>query len=212
MKFDELVNFFENDFFKKEIEAFRKDFPLKERIFQESPLYTGNYGGNFNIPLLRNVRVENIKNTNKKEKEPYLFGGKLPLDLYSDFSSNIKEYSLLFDNDLAAYVYFLELNDGGMEINSSWNNLEFKGLFREFFWNFLLPKYRYIQSSNNNSRQGADFWIKVCEESKKRGKQYYVVNLEDNIETEVKSCSFLRENFKEIWNNVDREIRLRIYN
>jgi len=141
-----------------------------------------------------------------------LFGGKLPLDLYSDFSSNIKEYSLLFNNALAAYVYFIELNDGGMEINSSWNNLEFKGLFREFFWNFLLPKYRYIQSSNNNSRQGADFWIKICEESKKNNKKYYVVILEDNIKHEIKDCSFLRENFKEIWNNSDREIRLRIYN
>ena len=210
MNFKELYDFFEMDLFKEEIKEFRKSYPLDLKVFQETPLYTGNYGGSFNLKPLRDVRLNLLKKSNKKEGV-YLFNNSLPLEIYSDFSSNIKEYSLVFNNDIACYVYFLLLENNGIEINSSWNNLEFKGLFNDFFWNFLLKNYDYIQSSDNNSKQGSEFWIKTYEKALAENKRFSIVNLHNLSEIFINQKDYLRNHFHEIWNNSSREIRLRIY-
>jgi hypothetical protein len=105
-----------------------------------------------------------------------------------------------------------ETDDGGMENNSIWNSYETKGLYYQLFFFYFLPKTKYIQSSDNNTREASDFWIKASKYAFNKNLKVSLVNLKTNEEQVVDDENYLSDNFSSIWGNNLHDVRIRIYN
>ena len=202
------------DFFYKEINQFCEEIASPEyEIFFESPLFTGSYGGKIDNPAFNKIRVDSIL-ANDKFLEKIIING-LTLNVYLGKSNNdLIEYSFLNEeNDfLTCFAYMKNTEDDGMESNSIWNSYETKGLYFNLFFDYFLPKTKYIQSSDNNTKLASDFWVKAVKVALDKNLRCVIFDANTNQEFNINSSQFLVDNYKDIWNNFSHHKRIRIYN
>ena len=202
------------DFFYKDIQNFCEQYATKDyEVYFETPLYTGSYGGSINNPAFNKIRVDSILENDSFLEKINIEGLELNVYLGED-KKGLKEYSFLDISNtfLTCFAYMKETNDGGLESNSIWNAYETKGLYFNLFFSYFLPKTKYIQSSDNNSKEASSFWIKVVKSGLKKNLRCSIININDNNEYDIKDESYLENNFNEIWGNDLHHLRIRIYN
>jgi hypothetical protein len=197
------------DMIKENIDEFCKKYASPSyKVYLESPLYSGMWGGTIDNPAMNNIRVSNIENHSKIiDNIP-----DLNLDVYYSKTKNLSEYDFIEKTSkrLVCFSYMKELEDGGMENNSIWNSAEYKDLYFHLFFNYFLPKTTYIQSSDNNTKLSSDFWIKAVKEAHKKNKKCAIVNMKTN-KVQYIDENYLSDNFDKIWGNHFHHMRIRIY-
>ena len=201
-------------FFFREIRQFCEEYATKDYdVYFESPLFTGSYGGKIDNPAFNRIRVQSILDNDKflenikiKNLEINVFYDKTPNDLH--------EYNFLDQNNevLLCFAYMKMLNDNGMENNSIWNSTETKGLYFTLFFDYFLPKTKYIRSSDNNTLQASRFWIKAVDFALDKNYKCSLLNLSTKEEFFIKDKNYLKNHFESVWGNTLHDIRIKIYN
>lgn len=202
------------EFFYKDIKKFCEQYASKEyEVYFETPLYTGSYGGSINNPAFNKIRVDSVLENDSFLEKINIEGLELNVYLGED-KKGLKEYNFLDISNtfLTCFAYMKETNDGGLESNSIWNAYETKGLYFNLFFSYFLPKTKYIQSSDNNSKEASAFWLKAVEKGIKNNLKCSIIDLNTKNEFFIKEQSYLKNNFDKIWGNDLHHLRIRIYN
>jgi hypothetical protein len=202
------------DFFYKEIKTFCENYATSEYEIQfESPLFTGSYGGNIDNPAFNKIRVESILSNDRFLENIKVKNISINV-FYDKRNDGLEEYNFL-DKDnkfLLCFAYIRETGDGGTENNSIWNSYETKGLYFNLFFEYFLPKTKYIQSSDNNTKEASDFWIKASKLALDKNLKVSIINLKTKDENFINDSNYLTDNFSSIWGNNLHDVRIRIYN
>jgi len=116
----------------------------------ESPWLTQALPDKFDEDM-SNLNVDKIK-------------GYKHIDNYKDYSiyENITgEQIELFvsQNDLFVVYYRYHLNEnGGIQTKLTWNNKNNKGSFLDIFSNYIIPKFKVVESDNMMTSKAFDMW------------------------------------------------------
>lgn len=84
-----------------------------------------------------------------------------------EVSSGDTDLYFLDKNIVAAEVGFYKRKEG-IEENLIIQNLNYKGLIRTIYTDYLLTKFRYIISDTSMTNEGLEFWIKLFNQNNKR--------------------------------------------
>ena len=121
-----------------------------EQFVMESPWLTQALPDKFDEDM-SNLNVDKIK-------------GYKHIDNYKDYSiyENITgEQIELFvsQNDLFVVYYRYHLNEnGGIQTKLTWNNKNNKGSFLDIFSNYIIPKFKVVESDNMMTSKAFDMW------------------------------------------------------
>lgn len=95
-------------------------------------------------------------------------GGKL-YDTFNDIEifvipnpndTQTQEYYFVRNEILIAYYRFV-IKDDYIQTKMIWNSKNHREIFREIFLNYILPKYKKIQSDDQITERGFKFWEKI---------------------------------------------------
>ena len=169
-----------------------KEYLSKYDLLKENPMRTGNFEpfefeeNNPEMFVMKSNSgyklIHQQKHTNGitiffyQRSEP---DGSYDLKLIPD---NIKE--------VIGNIIYIQ-RDGGIEINSVYNQPLFKGMIFKIFFEFLLPKNEYIISGGIHSPRGETFWQRIIDVGLKNGYKCSVININGGEEIVINNIEEL---------------------
>jgi hypothetical protein len=121
-----------------------------EQFLSESPWITQQVPDQFNIDM-SNISIEKIKSNSK-------------IGFYKDFEiyENVDGYetSLYFlkDDIFTAFYKYIKTELGNIQTKLIWNDKKYKGSFLDIFANYIIPRFKIIESDDMMTPQAFDMW------------------------------------------------------
>lgn len=124
-----------------------------EKIWElyESPWY------NHSQEFMRNINL----NIDKVKHSGQVVDRFEDYDVYT-FKRNPNALAFTSDYDIISYFEYKDSSiDNAIQIKFTWNNPKFKGVFRNIFIDYILPKFGDIQSDDMLTGDAFNFWKKL---------------------------------------------------
>jgi hypothetical protein len=86
------------------------------------------------------------------------------VDEISVFEKTHNSFAVLFfikNEELCAYYRYSKLDTGGIQTKMIWNNPKYKGSFLKLFINYIIPRFKVIESDDMLSQSAYDMWKKL---------------------------------------------------
>jgi hypothetical protein len=110
-------------------------------------------------------------------------------NIQSKKDNKTNELYFVKNKKLVAYYRFLIKEDQDcIQTKMIWNSKNHRGIFREIFLNYILPKYKRIQSDDQISERGFQFWEKLLQ-----GGGNYKIYISDNQNMTVRPIENIRD-------------------
>lgn len=128
-----------------------------EQFITESPWHMKNPLSSFD-EYMENLNVEEIMQSS-------VFSKYLNLLIYHNrLDNNESEFYFIDGSKIAAYCRYQKLNDR-IILEMIWNSKNSKGLFKELIKNYLLPKFKCVESGETMSDAGFKFFKSLMEQN-----------------------------------------------
>lgn len=121
-----------------------------EQFLAESPWITPEVSDQFNTDM-SNINVEKIK-TNPK------IGSYKDFEIYENADRYETSLYFLKNNTFTAYYKYVKTNDGNIQTKLTWNDKKHKGSFLDIFANYIIPRFKIIESDDMMTPQAFDMW------------------------------------------------------
>lgn len=142
-------------------------------ILKESPWYIPPIDKEED-DYISQIPIKDIKSKTK------LIGKYKNINIYFNESKQQNEYYFISNKEFIAYYRFSK-NKVGIRTNMIWNSSLHKGIFKDVFLNFILPKYKIIYSDDQMNDFGFNFWVKLSSETNPNY-SIYIYNPHNNSE------------------------------
>jgi len=126
---------------------------LWELYLKESPYSFPNVPNDFNDKM-NSISIENIK----KFKH---IGEFDDYQIYEQSSKGeVELYFTVGDSLVAFYSYTIRLNQP-IKTKMIWNNDKYSGSLRKIFGEYIVPKFKIVESDDSMSNLGFNMWMKL---------------------------------------------------
>lgn len=160
-----------------------KESPIRSGDFDSFDYEEGNPSALYKI-------VMNPERGYKKIHSQYHQTNNVTVDLYQkddgggDFDIKIVTDKL---DEVIGHISYTKINDGGIEINSVYNQPLFKGLIFKIYFDYFLEEYPYIMSGSIHSKKGETFWERIIDTGLNNGFKCYVLNVINKEKYDIKN-------------------------
>lgn len=167
-------------------------------MLQESPTNVGKFSGQYMDNYAYNLSYTNEKVIDKLKKIDSFLSYGFNIDVYQEANdkSNFTLYFVM-NSCIIQAIFDYKVNNVGIIATGMWNYKQAKGIFRQYFFDYLLPKFKYIISDNALTNEGENFWKKVIDYGLKM--DYKVGIIRENFIKEMNSLERFEEN--NAWND-----------
>lgn len=179
-----------------------REYYVKQRLL-ESPYNTG-----FQYSEMMDNRGYNKEETVEKLMKYKHIGTYTFADVTSNIYENIVEDLTYYyvvngvgDPEVNNYTTVLYLSyrkfQDGIQLANLWQFQHYRGLFRYFFFGYMLPKFGIIYSDSEQTQQGENCWRKMLEEVKTKNIHCGIFDILQKVKKDLSVDEIL--NMSEIW-------------
>ena len=130
------------------------DWKMWSDFITESPWLTHPLPDKFNDDM-ENIKVEKVL-----EKYP-----KIETYKNYDIHENKSEIYFIRDGIISAYYHYSEKPDGSIQTKMTWNNRAHKSSFRDVFANYIIPRFKVVESDIMLTPDAFDLWKRLIAEN-----------------------------------------------
>lgn len=126
---------------------------LWELYLKESPYSFPNISNDFNQKI-ESIPIEKIKKLNHiGEFENY--------QIYEQSSKDEVELYFTDKDSLVAFYSYTIRSNQPIKTKMIWNDEKYSGLFRKIFGEYIIPKFKIVESDDSMSNLGFNMWMKL---------------------------------------------------
>ncbi len=125
-----------------------------EQFVMESPWLTPALDSRINDEIDK-IDFRELKKTGKS------IGRYKDYDIIQLESLGVVKLYFVTDVMIAAYYGYIPREDGGTQTKLSWNDMNHKGVFLDIFANYLIPRFKVIESDSMMTPKAFDFWTNL---------------------------------------------------
>lgn len=74
---------------------------------------------------------------------------------------NLKEYFLISESELIGFYSYTNKDDGSIQTKKIWNSKNHTGIIRKFFAEYIVPKFKVVESDDMLTAQAFEMWRKM---------------------------------------------------
>jgi hypothetical protein len=126
---------------------------LWELYLKESPYSFPNVPNDFNDKM-EAIAIADIK------KFKYI-GVFEDYQIYEHFLKNEVELYFIFEDLLVAFYSYTIRSNQPIKTKMIWNNDKYSGSFRKIFGEYIIPKFKIVESDDSMSNLGFNMWMKL---------------------------------------------------
>lgn len=132
-----------------------------EQFITESPWLTQPIPDKFTSDMLK-IDVEDIKSLT-------FLGNLDQFNIFQKIDNSFTELYFIKNEEIVSYYRYSELDTGGIQTKMIWNNPKYKGSFLKIFIDYIIPRFKVVESDDMLSQSAYDMWKKLiglCENYK----------------------------------------------
>lgn len=121
-----------------------------DQFVTESPWITPPVPDQFNIDM-SNLDVSKIKNYNH-------VGEYKQYNIYENIDGDKTSLYFVKNDSFVAFYKYLKTEYGNVQTKLSWNAKQNKGSFLDIFANYIIPKFKIVESDDMMTSKAFDMW------------------------------------------------------
>ena len=121
-----------------------------EQFLSESPWITQQVPDQFNIDM-SNISIEKIKSNPK-------IGSYKDFEIYQNVDGYETSLYFLKNDIFSAFYKYIKTKSGNIQTKLIWNDKKYKGSFLDIFANYIIPRFKIIESDDMMTPQAFDMW------------------------------------------------------